>query len=209
MAAAEQRQLVHRGPTLSDDLPAARQVVDAISSWRLEEPGGLVVAIDGHGAAGKSVIAAAVSLMLPAAIVHLDDFFRVAGSTAGDGQSPMAAYYDWERLRRELLEPLRRGRRASFRAFDWESNAYLPGLVVVDPAEVILLEGVSSTTTALADLVDRTVLVATPEAERVARLHERIGDELWDDEWLAAEQSYFADRPEGWFDLVVCGSATS
>jgi uridine kinase len=194
---------------MTDDVPAARQIVDAISSWRLERTGRLVVAIDGHGAAGKSVLAGGVGRLLAASVVHVDDFFREAGSTARQGESPMAAYYDWQRLRREAVEPLHRGERVSFSAFDWETNGYLPGLVVVEPAELILVEGVSSTTTALADLVDRTVLVVTPESERVARLHERIGDEVWDDEWLAAEQSYFSARPEVWFDLVVSGSAAS
>ena len=194
---------------MKGDPPATRQIVDAISGWRPQKTGPLVVAIDGHGAAGKSVLAEAVSRQLAAAVVHLDDCFREAGSAAGDGESPMAAYYDWQRLRREVLEPLHRGERASFRAFDWESNGYLPGLVVIEPAELILVEGVSSTAAALIELIDRNVLVVTPESERVARLHERIGDEVWDDEWLAAERSYFADRPEGWFDLVVSGSAAS
>jgi uridine kinase len=194
---------------MTDDLPAARQIVDAISGWRLQKGGRLVVAIDGHGAAGKSVLAEAVGRQLAATVVHLDDCFREAGSTAGDGESPMAAYYDWRRLRREVLEPLHRGERASFRAFDWESNGYLPDMVTVEPAELILVEGVSSTAAALIDLIDRSVLVVTPESERVARLHERIGDEVWDDEWLAAERSYFTDRPEAWFDLVVSGSGAS
>jgi uridine kinase len=194
---------------VTDDLPAARQVVDAISGWQLEKPDQLVVAIDGHGAAGKSVLADAVRGLLSATVVHVDDFFREAGSTAGDGESPMAAYYDWQRLRREVLAPLHSGERVSFRAFDWETNDYLPGVVVVEPAELILVEGVSSTAAALVDLVDRAVLVVTPESERVARLHERIRDEVWDNEWLAAERSYFSERPEGWFDLVVSGSAAS
>jgi uridine kinase len=191
---------------MSTELAAAAQIADAISGWRLAA-GGLVVAIDGHGAAGKSALAAAAGRLLSATVVHVDDFFREAGRAAAEGESPMAAYYDWERLRREALEPLRDGERASFRAFDWERNGYLPGLTVLEPADVILLEGVSSTTDALADLVDRTVLVLTPESERVARLHDRIADEVWDEAWLAAERSYFSDRPEAWFDLVVSGSA--
>jgi uridine kinase len=191
------------------ELPAARQIVDAISGWRREAGATLVVAIDGHGAAGKSALAEAVGALLVASLVHVDHFFREAGSTGAAGGSPMAAYYDWQRLRREALGPLRRGERASFRAFDWERNGYLPDPVVVEPAELILVEGVSSTTAALAELVDRTVLVVTPESERVARLHERIADAVWDDAWLTAERGYFAARHESWFDLVVSGSAAS
>ncbi len=195
---------------MNTELAAARQIADAIGGWRPEHPGGLVVAIDGHGAAGKSVLAGAAARLLSATVVHVDDFFREAGGPApGESESPMAAYYDWERLRSEALEPLRRGDRASFRAFDWERNGYLPGRIVLEPADVVLVEGVSSTTDALADLVDRSVLVLTPEPERVARLHDRIAQEVWDDEWLAAERRYFSRRPAATFDLVVSGSSAA
>jgi uridine kinase len=189
------------------ELPAARQLVDAVSGWRADRPDPLVVAIDGHGAAGKSVLATVAGELLGAAVVHVDDFFREAGTAAGE--SPMAVYYDWERLRREALEPLRGGERGSWRAFDWETNGYLPGLVAVEPAAVVLVEGVSSTAEALINLIDRSVLVVTPEFERATRLHDRIGDEVWDEGWLAAERAYFAQRPVGWFDLVVSGSAAA
>jgi len=194
---------------MSADLPAARQLLDAVSGWRADRPDPLVVAIDGHGAAGKSVLAVAAGELLGAAVVHVDDFFREAGASAGASDSPMAVYYDWERLRRDALEPLRLGEPGSWRAFDWETNGYLPGLVVVEPASVVLVEGVSSTADALINLVDRSVLVVTPESERATRLHDRIEDEVWDDGWLAAERAYFAQRPAGWFDLVVSGSAAA
>ena len=192
---------------MSAELPAARLIADAISGWRREAGAVLVVAIDGHGAAGKSMLAQAVCDLAGASVVHVDDFFRESGSTAAAGESPMAAYYDWQRLRSEALEPLRRGERASWRAFDWERDGYLPYPVVVEPAELVLVEGVSSTAAAIGELIDRRVLVVTPEAERVARLHERVADDVWDEAWLAAERGYFADRPEAWFDLVVSGSA--
>jgi uridine kinase len=194
-------------PAAAQILPAARQLVDAIRGWRLAKPDRLMVAVDGHGAAGKSVLADAVAQTLAATVVHLDDFFREAGGNACEGEPTMAAYYDWERLRRESLEPLVAGVRASFRAFDWETNSYLPDVVVAEPAEVILVEGVSSTAEFLADLFDRTVLVVTPESERVTRLHERIADDAWDAQWLAAERRYFDVRQPQSFDLVVSGSA--
>ena len=182
---------------------SARAVVDAVGHWRAGQSGPLVVAIDGHGAAGKSAIAAVVSDAAGATLVHVDDFFRESGS---DGAG-MAAYYDWDRLRGEALEPLRRGAAASYAAFDWETDGFRPGLVAVAPANVIVVEGVTATADALAGCIDRTVLVVTPERERLERLHERIGAGIWDEAWLAAERGYLGSRPERWFDLVVSGSA--
>jgi uridine kinase len=161
----------------------SRRIVDAITAWRRERSGPLVVAIDGHGAAGKSAIAEAVADALAATLVQLDDFFHAA--TAGDGQ-PMSQYYDWRRLRREALEPALTGDRS-----------------------VVIVEGVSASAPALADLVTRNVLVQTPEPERLERLRGRITPEQWDEAWLAAERVYFATRPADSFDLVVSGSAAA
>jgi uridine kinase len=161
----------------------AGRIVDAIAAWQHEQPDTLVVAIDGHGAAGKSAIAEAVADALAATLIHVDDFFHEA--TSGDGQ-PMSQYYDWARLRRETLEPALAGAVAS---------------------AVIIVEGVSASTPALADLVTRTILVQTPEPERLERLHGRITPAEWDEAWLAAERVYLATRPADSFDLVVSGSA--
>jgi uridine kinase len=177
----------------------------------------LVVAIDGHGASGKSTIAAAVAATVGAALVHTDDFFR---QPVGGGRvSALAAYYDWERLRAEALEPLRAGRVARFRRFDWahgdvpvEPVTVEPVTVepvTVEPAAVILLEGVFSAAPELADLVDAAVLVETPEPVRLRRLRARISPGEWDSAWLDAERAYFRD-PENHrsFCLIVFGSTT-
>jgi uridine kinase len=182
---------------------AARRVVRAAAGWQASRDGGvLVVAIDGHGAAGKTTIAAAVAEDTGAALVHTDDFFDPP-----PGAQALIGYYDWGRLRAEALEPLRAGRRARFRRFDWERGRGLGGTMAVTPARLIVLEGVCSAAPELADLVDRSVYVDTPEPERLARLRARVAADEWDDDWLAAERAYFgATRPPGAFDLIVPGT---
>ena len=169
----------------------AAQIVRAIEAWLQEVRSPLVVAIDGHGAAGKTTIATEVAAALEALVVHTDDFFHEAQD--GGDPRPMAQYYSWQALREELLEP-------AIRAL---SDAHVFG----GGAPVILVEGVSSASPALADLIDRTVFVSTPERLRLERLHGRISDEEWDEEWLYTERLYFASRPPDSFDLIVPGSA--
>lgn len=177
---------------------AVDQLVAAIARWRTEVPGVLVVAIDGHGAAGKTTIASAVSLVLDAVLIHTDEYFLEAGEH-GDPR-PMARYYAWEALREESLEP----------AIAWLRGEHSPvpggdAPLGTGPG-LILVEGVSSAAPALADLVDRSVFVDTAEPLRLERLHDRISDEDWDEDWLYAERLYFASRPPDSFDLVVPGA---
>jgi uridine kinase len=180
------------------------RVIGAVKEWRAGRPGPLVVAIDGHGAAGKSTIAAAVATATGAALVHTDDFFVAPGGAPGP--RGLAGYYDWRRLRAEALVPLRARRAASFRRFDWERGSGLAGPVVVQPRDLIVVEGVFSAAPELSDLVDRSVFVDTPEPERLRRLHLRVAPEEWDDEWLTAERAYFElTRTPSSFDLVVPG----
>jgi uridine kinase len=185
---------------------AARQVISAVRDWRTAVTGVLVAAIDGHGAAGKSTLAAAVARATGAALVHTDDFF---GTRPVLRCQALSAYYDWRRLRAEALEPLRAGRGATFRRFDWERGTGLDGTVRVTPGPLIVLEGVFSASPELSDLVDRSVFVDTPEPERLRRLRAQVAPEEWDDEWLKAEQAYFgAIRPPSSFDLIVPGTST-
>jgi uridine kinase len=191
---------------------AAADVIGALAGWRRATPGRpgppavFVLAIDGHGGSGKTTIAAAVARVTGAALVHTDDFFTEAAPAPGV-EWPMTSYYDWRRLRAQALEPLRARRRASFCRVNWDTGSGPAGLVTVDPADVIVLEGVFSASPELADQVDRAVFVDTPEPERLRRVHARISPEEWDEEWLRAERAYFRlIRPPSSFDLVVSGA---
>jgi uridine kinase len=202
-------------PAHADGAAAARLVISAAASWQATHSGVLVLAIDGHGGAGKSTIAGAVARATAAALVHTDDFFRPASSVTGGaarrsaGMPALACYYDWRRIKERALGPLRAGRSATFRRFNWERGSGLDGAVIVHPRPLVLLEGVFSAAPELSDLVDRSVLVDTPKPVRLRRLHARVTPEEWDDDWLTAEQAYFdATRPPSSFDLVVPGVST-
>ena len=161
--------------------PGAAEIVAAARGWQTGHAGPLVIAIDGYGASGKTTIAAEVAGELDAATVHTDHYYEDHGSFDGDPH-PMGRYYRWQPLRRESLEP-----------------------AIASGVALILVEGVSSAAPALSELIDRAVFVATPEPVRLERLHQRISDDEWDEEWLQAERMYFASRPPETFDLIVSG----
>jgi len=189
---------------------AAGSVLDvalaALSLWRAGLPGVVVVAIDGHGASGKSTLAESLRTASGGCVVHTDDFFLPSGPVRETERS-LGSFYDLNRLRVEALEPLRAGQEAVFHPFDWSSGTVSGTTTHVAPHDLVLLEGVCSGAPELADLVDQAMYVETPEPERLRRLRGSVAPEDWDNEWLQAEKAYFAGaRPPSSFDLVVPGT---
>jgi uridine kinase len=155
-----------------------------------------VVAIDGQGAAGKSSLAEVLARALGGAeIVHTDDF---------------AGWDDprdwWPRLKEEVLEPLSRNQSARFRRTDWEKGRELWG--EVQPAEFVILEGVSASREAFQPFLTYSIWVETPSELRLERGLERDGENAraqWE-AWMAEEDRYVArENPKGGADLVVPG----
>jgi uridine kinase len=177
----------------------------------------LVVAIDGHSGCGKSELAARLADGLDAVVVPSDDFYASdVTDVEWAARSPaerVADVIDWRRLRADAVEPLIAGRTASWYPFDFEGKrpeGTFPRStlrVTLKPAAVVILDGAYSSRPELADVIDLSVFVDVPPAERHRRLVERDGGaytEAWEKRWKAAEDHYFSlVRPPSSFDLVV------
>jgi len=158
-----------------------------------------LVAIDGPGGAGKSTFAQRLSASLDdAPIVATDDF--------ASWQDPLGW---WDRLEREVLRPLARGKAARYRAYDWTRRR--PGRWRQIPvSEVVILEGVSSSRRAVRDRLSFAIWIETPRDQRLARGLDRDGVVMTDQwqKWMAEEEAHFAKDPAAdEADLVVDGSA--
>ena len=184
-----------------------------------------VLAIDGPSGAGTTTLADAVAGRLGTgggagdvedpvhgvAVVHGDDFYRDMPEDvrwALTAEQGLDRYFDWQRLRREALAPLRSGAAAAYRPFSWRPEGGLSAeFVTIEAAPIVVLEGVYAARPELDDLVDLTVFVETPAAERRRRLVARgHGNDRWWSRWDAAEDLYFGTvRPRDRFDLVVPG----
>lgn len=165
--------------------------------------GAALLAIDGLGGSGKSVLGAALADALGAQLVHVDDFYRPEGDEAPEG-SGHGALFDLDRLRREVLEPLSRGREAALHRYDWESGQIVPGSVLAG-GRLTIVEGVYSTRRDLRRYYDFSVWVDASETTRLRRGVERDGEEArgeWVDVWMPAERAYCADeQPAAHADL--------
>jgi uridine kinase len=167
------------------------------------------VAIDGHSAAGKSTFAAALAARIDAALVSGDDFYRVMN---GEDRAQLSAsegferYFDWERMRAEVLVPLREGCDVVYRPYDWDSGLLAEEATTIAAAPAVVLDGVYSSRPEFEEFFELSILVSAPADLRWARQLQRGDAVEWLRRWDEAEKWFFAHvrRPQS-FDLVVGG----
>jgi len=156
-----------------------------------------IVAIDGHGGAGKSTLAEELAEELGGArIVRTDDF--------ASWDVPLNW---WPRLLEEVLEPLSRGQAARYQRSSWKAKEDA-GLEEIAPAPFVVLEGVSASRDAFRPFLTFSIWVETPRELCLQRGLERDGEQArvqWE-EWMAEEDEYFErEQPRARADLVLRG----
>jgi len=177
----------------------------------------VVVSFDGRSGAGKSTLASIVAFAFDATVIQTDDFFAAEVSNVEwDRRSPeqrAADAIDWRRLRRDVIEPLRKGLAARWFAFDFAAGTRADGTYPMQtiatnrsPTRLVFLDGVYSSRPELADVIDLSVLVEITGALRRQRLAAREDAaflKAWHARWDCAEAHYFdIVRPPASFDIV-------
>jgi uridine kinase len=176
-----------------------------------------LVAIDGPGGSGKTVLAESLRMTLERAnvsvhIIKGDDFFLPSASRpcGVPSEKPIGGDFDWCRLRHQVLEPLRRGQTARYDRYDWLKDE-LTVAREVPPGGVVLVEGVYSSRREIADLYDMRLWVECPRERRLARGLERDGEaarKRWEEDWMPSEDQYIREhRPHEYADAIVNGDA--
>lgn len=174
--------------------------VREISAAAARRPDAAVwIGVDGPGGAGKSTFAARVAAALDrAVVVPVDDF-----------SGPGVPEWDWQRLRRQVLEPVLAGRPGRYQRWDWSSDAPAEWHDVPVDA-VIVVEGVSSTRTETRLPWTLRVWVDTPRRTRLERALARDGTDMmsrWLEHWIPSEEAYIArERPQERVDLIISGT---
>ncbi|MFF3786177.1 uridine kinase [Streptomyces sp. NPDC001933] len=145
-----------------------------------------LIAVDGHAGSGKSTFAARLAAALGGApVLHLDDI------AAHD------SFFTWtDRLREQVLVPLERGERARYAPYDWTARSFGTPRTL-EPAPVVLIEGVGAGRRALRPSLARLLWMDLPAARSWERGRRRDGSalsEFWDG-WTAAEAQHFSADP--------------
>ena len=156
-----------------------------------------IVAVDGLGGSGKSSFARHLAGAFGGVpIVQTDDF--------ASWDNPIDW---WPELLERVLVPLSRGETARFERSSWG-----PGTggerVIVEPTDVLILEGVTATREAFMPYVTYSIWVDAPAEVRLQRGLDRDGSdalEQWQ-AWMTQEDEYRSrERPDERADLVIRG----
>lgn len=175
-------------------MTGAAEVVAHATARRPSLGAGRLVCVDGPAGSGKSTLAAEVATLTGAPVVHLDDLYP-----GWDG------LFAVDHAVLGLLRPLAAGRVGHYRRWDWYAEEYRE-TVEVEPAALLVLEGVGAGNRAWADLVTTLVWVEAPAPVRSARALERDGDGLLEhwEAWTRDEQRLFREQgTRARADLVV------
>jgi len=192
-------------------------IKERIQALLTEKNRPIVVVLDGGSGAGKSTIASQLKSEIELALIPLDDFFSAnIPDHKWDEftvEEKLEYVFHWDRVRKDVIEPLLNRQPARWFAFDFQSGLQPDGTYkmetkpkITQPAAVILIEGAYSAHPKLADLVDLSILVNIPIQERHARiaLSEDPGFlKTWHQRWDEVEKYYFEEiRSKSKFDIV-------
>jgi uridine kinase len=159
---------------------------------------GRLICFDGPAGSGKTTWATELAhLAVDATLVHMDDLYA-----GWSGLPEVDAQLDG------LLLPLAEDRPGSYRRYDWVAGEYAE-TVVVEPAPLLVIEGVGSGASRFAPLVTLLAWVEAPEQIRLQRGLARDGDAFaphWE-QWAADEDKVFAhERTRERADVRIDGA---
>ncbi len=171
-----------------------------------------LIAIDGHGGAGKTFLAGELTRRLDrhhiaSQVVHFDDFYLPSRNRSKWSEKLIGGDFDWRRLESQVLRPLRKGRRSRYDVYDWQHDR-LEGVKKLTAKGIIFIEGVYTTRPELARYYDLKIWVACPRTVCLARGLARDGKDVkgrWL-MWMARESKYVnACHPHRSADILVDG----
>lgn len=186
-----------------------REIADLVQSFKKDKT--FLIGVDGCGGSGKSSFARWLSQHVGGVVIHMDDFFLPSSiRTKKIGyEKPIAGDYDIQRVKTQILAPLREDKSTRYQRYDWVDDA-LAEWHDVPAGGFVLIEGVYALLPDLRDFYDFKVWVETPYDIRLKRGVERDGEGMrsrWTDDWMPSEQRYIDTlKPQNAANLVLDGS---
>ena len=151
-----------------------------------------LLAIDGRCAAGKTTLAEELEKLLDCNVVHMDDFYLPFAKRTPERMAQPGGHMDLDRLREEVLLPLRAERSVSYRPYDCHGDRYLSPREL-DGRKPTVVEGAYSCHPYLSGLYHARVFLDISPESQLARLRNRDPAmvEPFLNLWVPREETYF------------------
>lgn len=152
-----------------------------------------IVAIDGRCGSGKTRLADYLQQEFSCNVFHMDDFYLPFAARMPDWMEQLGGNVDFERFRKEIIEPIQAGKPVQYRAYDCRMGDFRAP-VERSAGLLTVVEGSYAHHPALDGYAARKVFLTCSEAEQTRRLQAREGErfEMFRTRWIPLEERYFA-----------------
>jgi uridine kinase/predicted membrane protein len=156
--------------------------IDSLHFFNPENP--CVIAVDGRCGAGKTTLAAMLSLCYDCEIIPLDSFFPQTETTGVN--------IDITRFKSEVLEKIRYGKTFEYQPYNC-STGKLELPVSVNPEKLIIIEGSYSLYPEFTDYYDLKIFMTVNPPEQLKRIRVRDPEsaDMFKKRWIPLEEDYF------------------
>jgi len=154
-----------------------------------------LVTIDGPCASGKTTLAEHLAEMLPAAVVHTDDYVVPHALKTADRLAIPGGNCDVERLVTEVVIPWKQHLPVRMRRYDCKADLLLPEESLPEK-DILILEGSYCNLPAIRQEADLRIFLDISREDQMARLLQRETPESlkrFEDRWIPLEEAYFAE----------------
>lgn len=158
--------------------------------------GRVLLGIDGRCASGKTTLAAQLKKELHCNVIPMDHFFLRPEQRTEERFREPGGNVDYERFLQEVLTPLQKGERFSYRPFDCHQMDFADA-VQVETGEIpiTLVEGSYSCHPKLWGAYDIRLFMTTDKQTQMKRIREREGESqaiVFEQRWIPLEEQYFS-----------------
>lgn len=152
-----------------------------------------LIAIDGRCASGKTTLSAELENIIPCNIIHMDNFFLRPEQRTPQRLNIAGENIDHERFLTEILIPMQKGEKVSYRPFDCKTMSF-GQKIEVDAKKINIIEGSYSCHNALYNYYDLHIFLNLTPEEQMKRIILRDGNEkakIFKSKWIPLEEKYF------------------
>lgn len=153
----------------------------------------ILVCIDGYAASGKTTLGYYLKSLFEGNLFHMDDFFLRDEQKTEDRLKEVGGNVDYERFKKEVLEPLLRKETVMYQPFSCKTRT-LQEVQEIPFCRLNIVEGSYSQHPYFGDVCQlRVFLDISPELQ-IQRIRTRNGEELLErfvSTWIPMEKEYF------------------